>query len=246
MEYPDEIVLERGSSEFNNLTKHSRILKDLSENEDGDITLSADLLFSGDDKKWEIFVDVFFPELAVKRFFVFHKNGQISVDPKRGTKQDLIDLLDYMDVAEPSTMMNFAKQQARKSLNASAAEIIPRGIGIRRPGKAAQAFAAQQAIMRANRNNYNNFGYGNYRTFEEEENNNGANVFPNRNENNGNNNNNNNNNNQNNVNLAKPPARTLGNFLGKVTRRNRKNRKATRRQVSRKGRKASRKSTRRN
>lgn len=244
MEYPDEIVLERGSPELVNLTKHSKLLKELIE-DDGSLVLTADLLFGGDKNKWKIFVDVFFPEIGVKRFFVFHKNGEISVDPKRGTKEDLIDILDYMDVDEPRTMMNFAKQQARKSLNASAAT-VPRGVGIRTPGKAAQAYAAQQARMRANRYNYNNFGYGNYRTFEEEENNNGANVFPNRNENNGNNNNNNNNNNQNNMNLAKPPARTLGNFLGKVTRRNRKNRNTTRRQVSRKGRKASRKSTRRN
>ena len=118
MSYPDKIIILRDTEEFNLLYRHSklfqRIVDTYSENKD-EITLSS-TLFGGNDDEWHMFLDVFFPEKGIGKFFIF-KNKSIQVNPERGTKEVLINLLDYMMIDE-DTMMNFARAQARKQINA--------------------------------------------------------------------------------------------------------------------------------
>lgn len=156
MSYPPEIRLERGSEELKFLTKHSQLLETYTELSNGDVILSAADLFQGDETKWKMFVDVFFPELAIQRFFVF-KNGKMSVDPKRGTEEDLRELLDYLLVEEPRTMMNFAEKQARKSLNKNVyANTVARGVAPRATASAAVAVERNYGNWVNNNNYFNN------------------------------------------------------------------------------------------
>lgn len=157
--YPETIVLQRGSEEFDFLTRHSGLIETLANDNEPTLELTADLLFNGDQTKWQNFIDLFFPEKAVRNFFSF-KNNNIYVLPDRGGREALIDMLDFFMVNTPSTMMNFAKRQARKQLNAPP-NTVTRGVGIRVPGRGARAYAARQARL-APRNNFgNNFGNNN-------------------------------------------------------------------------------------
>ena len=116
MSYPDEIIVELGSPEYEALS-HSEFFRTLAENysENNEIKLSAK--FFGNE--WPMFVDLFFPEMGYNPLFMF-RNGSIRVIPNRGTKEDLAKLMDFLLVDDTRTMMNFARKQARKQLNAPA------------------------------------------------------------------------------------------------------------------------------
>ena len=160
MSYPDEITIVIGSPEYEALS-HSEVFRTIAENysENNEVKLSAK--FFGDD--WPMFVDLFFPEMGYNPLFIF-RNGSIRVIPKRGTKEDLSKLMDFLLVDDEKTMMNFARKQARKQLNAPAST-VSRGKGTRKNGT--------QERKRGN-SNYNN-----------NNNNNNNNKNNNNNENNG-------------------------------------------------------------
>jgi hypothetical protein len=228
--YPEVIILERGSQEYNHLARHSGLIQNLFEDDEGNIELSADLMFPNEtkaeqDRLWGLFVDIFFPELGIHRLFIM-KNTGLNVDPKRGTLDDVRGMVDYMMVDEPETMMNFAKAQARKTLNIPAEE-VPRGAPNRRPGAAAAAFAARQANLAARNAPPNNweFGHNNWNNNNEGASNNSGDPRLGHRE-------------ENNEYLAKVSTKNWGRFglnerrkKNRRTRRrqNRKNRKQTRR-----------------
>ena len=238
-DYPVSITLEPESEEYEFLTKHSDLiteLKDFGPN----IELSADILFGGDQEKWHTFVDVFFPEMAIQKYFGF-KNGKAYVLPQRGTKDKLEDMLDFFMVRQTpgnskprnvirEEMLNFARSQARKQINAPPVVVAARP-RVRRPGRGARAFAAQQARQRymfGNRGS-NNFSNNN-------NNNNGSEPSVNsrpeiRVNNNGEYENNNNNNNGSNTSVpSRARPMTLGNFLPpRLSRRTHRNKSLHRR-----------------
>jgi len=119
-----------------------------------------------------MFVDLFFPEMGYNPLFMF-RNGSIRIIPNRGTKEDLAKLMDFLLVDDKKTMMNFARRQARKQLNAPA-NTANRGKGTRKNGT--------QERKRGNsnyNNNYNNNAVNNNNNNE----NNGLNIgFANNNE----------------------------------------------------------------
>jgi hypothetical protein len=127
MSYPDEIIVVKGSPEYKVLS-HSEFFRIIAENysENNEIKLSAK--FFGDE--WPMFVDLFFPEMGYNPLFMF-RNGSVQVIPNRGTKEDLAKLMDFLLVDDEKTMMNFARNQARKQLNAPA-NTVNRGKGTRR------------------------------------------------------------------------------------------------------------------
>ena len=127
MSYPDEIIVVKGSPEYKVLS-HSEFFTTLAENwtKNNEVKLSSK--FFGDE--WPMFVDLFFPEMGYNPLFMF-RNGSIQVIPNRGKKEDLAKLMDFLLVDDEKTMMNFARNQARKQLNAPAST-VPRGKGTRR------------------------------------------------------------------------------------------------------------------
>ena len=147
MEYPNEIIVEKGTPEYNVLYEHSELFRiianNYSENEDN-VKLSSK--FFEDD--WPMFVDLFFPELGYNPLFTF-KNRTIQVRSNRGTKAQMAQLLRFMLVDDEKTMMNFAKSQARKQLNAPAST-VSRGKGTRKNG------TNERKRGNSNYNNYNN------------------------------------------------------------------------------------------
>ena len=178
--YDETIRLYKDSDEFRFLTSHSALLEGLSDSLDTDkegkeyLELSADILFDGDQERWKDFVDVFFPEISGQRYFGF-KNGKVYVLEERGGKEKLAELLDFFLVDRPETMMNFAREQAKKQLNV-AQNVVPRGVGITTTGVGAQEYAARQAA--AQRNNVSNYGNnnGNYNNNNYNNNNNNNNI----------------------------------------------------------------------
>jgi hypothetical protein len=177
MSYPDEIIVVKGSPEYKVLS-HSEFFKTLAENwsKNNEVTLTSE--FFGD--KWPMFVDLFFPEIGYNPLFMF-KNGSIQVIPKRGTKEDLAKLMDFLLVDDEKTMMNFARNQARKQLNAPAIT-VNRGKGTRRNG------THERKRGNNNNNNYynnynNNYNNNNNNSNNENNENNGPNIgFANNNE----------------------------------------------------------------
>jgi hypothetical protein len=164
MSYPDEIIVLKGSPEYKVLS-HSNFFRTLAENwsKNNEVKLSSE--FFGDE--WPMFVDLFFPEMGYNPLFMF-KNGSVQVIPNRGTKEDLAKLMDFLLVDDEKTMMNFARNQARKQLNAPL-RTVPRGKGTRRNGT--------HERKRGN-NNYNN-NYNNNNNNNENNNNNNNNDGPN-------------------------------------------------------------------
>jgi hypothetical protein len=170
MSYPDEIIVEIGSPEYEALS-NSEFFRTLAENysENNEIKLSAK--FFGDE--WPMFVDLFFPKMGYNPLFMF-RNGSIRLIPKRGTKEDLAKLMDFLLVADEKTMMNFARKQARKQLNAPA-NTANRGKGTRKNGTNER----KRGNSNYNNNNNNNNAVNNNNNNE----NNGLNIgFANNNE----------------------------------------------------------------
>jgi hypothetical protein len=159
-DYPETITLDPDSSEYKFMKAHSALFDTLAEMNNGPLEVSADLLFHGDEEKWKNFVDIFFPNLTEKQYFGF-RNNNIYVLPERGGTKSLTNMLDYLMVNSPNTMLNFARSQARKYV-AAPANKVAKGVGIRTPGSGALAYLARKAAARANNNN---FQYGNNNTF---------------------------------------------------------------------------------
>jgi hypothetical protein len=143
MSYPDEIIVVKGSPEYKVLS-HSEFFTTLAENWTKNNEVKLLSKFFGDE--WPMFVDLFFPEMGYNPLFMF-RNGSIQVIPNRGTKEDLAKLMDFLLVDDEKTMMNFARNQARKQLNAPAST-VPRGKGTRKNWT--------NERKRGNNNNYNN------------------------------------------------------------------------------------------
>jgi hypothetical protein len=160
MSYPEKIIVVRGSPEFDVLYDHSELFRTIVENyaENKDEVEISSEFFGGEGDEWHMFVDLFFPEMGISPLFMF-KNGSIQVDPKRGTKEQMAQLLRYMMVDNEETLMNFARAQARKQVNAPL-NIVPRGTGIRKTQKYVS-------------NNYNNNNGFNNNYYNNNNNNNG-------------------------------------------------------------------------
>jgi hypothetical protein len=95
-----------------------------------------------------MFVDLFFPEMGINPLFKF-KNNSIQLRSNRGTKEQLAQLLRFLLVDDEETMMNFARSQALKQINAPA-EIDPTKKRTRRRN-------IEQKLNNNNYNNHNNY-----------------------------------------------------------------------------------------
>jgi hypothetical protein len=160
MSYPDKIIILRNTPEFDLLYKHSELFRVIVEHYAEDknrIVLSSDF-FGGDGEEWYMFVDLFFPEKGVSPLFTF-KNRSIQLNPYRGTKEQMARLLRYMNVNNDDTMMNFARNQARKQVNMPR-NTAPRGTGVRKPKK----YSTRNNLNINNNNNNNNYNSNNYNT----------------------------------------------------------------------------------
>ena len=154
MAYPEEILIVRGSPEFELLENHSELFRTIMQKyaDNNEYTLTP-FLFGGDLNEWRMFVDVFFPELGVSSFFIF-KNNSVRVNPSRGTKEDLQQLLRYLMLDE-DTMMTFVRNQARKQLNYPMTT-APRGLGV---GQNSGVFRNSNEGFNNNAFNNNNNNY---------------------------------------------------------------------------------------
>ena len=162
MAYPKEIIITRGTPEFDLLYDHSELFRIIVEHyaEDKNKIVLSSEFFGGDGEEWFMFVDLFFPEMGVSPLFTF-KNRSIQVNPNRGTKEQLTHLLRYMSVNNDTTMMNFAKSQARKQVNMPQ-NTIPRGTGVRKTQKnSARNNSNLNYNHNNNYNNYNNYNSNN-------------------------------------------------------------------------------------
>jgi hypothetical protein len=158
MAYPEEIIVLRGTPEFDLLYDHSELFRTIVENyaiDKNRIVLSSEF-FGGYGEEWYMFVDLFFPEMGVSPLFIF-KNRSIQINRNRGTKEQMAHLLRYMMVNNDETMMNFARNQARKQTNMPP-NTIPRGTGVRKPQK-----YSTRNNLNVNNNN-NNYNTNNYNT----------------------------------------------------------------------------------
>jgi len=174
-EYPESITLVKDTEEYDNLVEHSSLIQNLVEDSNEDLVLSADLMFPNDtaseqERLWGLFVDIFFPEKGIRRFFS-EKNGKLYINQSRGTEEDLKGLLDFMMIDKPSTMMNFAKAQAKKTVNRPQ-PVVTKGRQPKEVGAAALEYMNQQAEKRAlNSYNYNFPSANNDYNYPENENN---------------------------------------------------------------------------
>jgi hypothetical protein len=152
MNYPDEIIVKKGSSEYKVLYKHSEVFRmqvKYSGNKD-EVKLSSE--FFGDE--WPMFVDLFFPEMGINPLFKF-KNNSIQLRSNRGTKEQLAQLLRFLLVDDEDTMMNFARSQAEKQINA------PAKINSRKKKDTRKNLNIEQKLNN-NYNNYNNYNTNNH------------------------------------------------------------------------------------
>jgi hypothetical protein len=161
MSYPDKIIILRDTPEFDLLYKHSELFRVIVEHYAEDknrIVLSSDF-FGGNGEEWFMFIDLFFPEMGVSPLFTF-KNRSIQLNPYRGTKEKMTRLLRYMMVNNDDTMMNFARNQARKQVNMPR-NTVPRGTGVRKTQKYARYNSNQNYNNNNNNNNSNNYNNNN-------------------------------------------------------------------------------------
>ena len=147
MSYPEEIEVPRDMDEFKELVKHSQLIRDLTEDNDETLVLSK-AFFGDEQEKWELFVDIFYPHMGRGNVFRPTGSGNIGVNPSRATIQDIRDMMDYLLIDKPETMMEFAREKARQSSRAPQPELA-RGIGIQTVGQGARNYEAQQEALRA-------------------------------------------------------------------------------------------------
>ncbi len=106
-------------------------IAELTDPSDTEIELSADFLFPVSEEeeqqtRWRTFVDLFFPELGVQKFFnVRGKN--IIVSPGRGGVEAIEDMYRYMLVGDDKreNVLAFVKKQAKKQINAQGEALAP-------------------------------------------------------------------------------------------------------------------------
>ena len=144
MSYPDEIIVVKDSPEYKVLS-HSEVFRTIAENWSKTNEVKITPEFFGDE--WPMFVDLFFPEMGINPLFKF-KNNLIQLRSNRGTKEQLAQLLRFLLVDDEETMMNFARSQALKQINAPA-EIDPRK-------KRTRKWNVERKYNNHN-NNYNNY-----------------------------------------------------------------------------------------
>ena len=172
--YPTEITIEDEVLKY--MKKHSDLIDILVDNEGGtdSLTIDSKNLFGGDEKRWKIFLDLFFPEMGYGKLFNID-GDRVTVRESRGGEEAVMDILKYMMVDKPGEELEFAKIQAKKAINAPAITVA-RGEGVAGPGIGARQFAARQAFMAARNPQSNNWGNNNNTAFgyegDENENNN--------------------------------------------------------------------------
>ena len=163
MSYPDKIIILRGTPEFELLYTHSELFRIIVEHyaEDKNRIVLSSKFFGGNGDEWQMFVDLFFPEMGISPLFTF-KNRKIQVNPNRGTKEEMARLLRYMMVNDDDTMMNFARSQARKQVNMPP-NTVPRGTGVRKTQKYSSKNYNNSVYndYNNNNNNYNNYNNNN-------------------------------------------------------------------------------------
>lgn len=163
MSYPEQIEIPEGTEEFKEIMKHSQLIREIVDSYGVPLILDKDL-FAGDQTKWELFVDLLYPHLGTGNLFLSGKNNSIVVNPKRATSEDIIDMMDFLLIDKPDTMMEFAREKARLSSKAPAViekkEKIPQRMG----RGARQFFQRQEYLQRRFRGeptgNNNNRNYG--------------------------------------------------------------------------------------
>lgn len=143
--YPHTISIEGETLDY--LKAHSELITILLENQENQnaLELDSETLFGGDNEKWHLFLDLFFPEEGYAKLFDVLNNSTMRVKNSRGGEEALMDMLRYMMVNEPGTELEFAINQARRQINAPAV-VAPRGVGVRAPLR----------FVRRNNNNNNN------------------------------------------------------------------------------------------
>lgn len=98
--------------------------------EDGDsLTISRELLFPGNTKKWEIFYDIIFPEESYKYpkdtlLFLFGKDGAVGINPKRGKKEDALQIIDFLSDMKSEEAAAYLRKAASKQINAPVATAV--------------------------------------------------------------------------------------------------------------------------
>lgn len=120
MSRPTEILLT--GDKMKEVKRNFSILADLS-NDGESLVLSKDLLFPGDKKKWEIFYDILMPEESYKykkndALFIFGKNGKAGINPKRATKEEAIQILDFLSDMKEEQAKEYLRKTATKQINA--------------------------------------------------------------------------------------------------------------------------------
>lgn len=160
--YPDSIQIEGEKLKY--MKEHSGLIATLLENQghEESLELDAETMFGGDREMWKLFMDLFFPEEGYAKLFNV-RNNKLYVKNSRGGEEALMDVLRYMLVNEPGREIEFAKNQARKQINA-AQQIEPRGVGVRAAARVAEV-----------RNNYDNFPANNNNWHNNNNNNNNGN-----------------------------------------------------------------------
>jgi hypothetical protein len=158
--YPNVIEIQGESLKY--FKNHSELIATLLENQGNEesLELSSDVLFGGDTNKWKLFLDLFFPEEGYGKLFEY-RGGEVIVKESRGGEEALMDVLRYMLVNEAGTEIEFAKEQARKQINAPA-QIAPRGVGIRAPRRPILQLRNNYFLeFGNNRENWGNNNWGN-------------------------------------------------------------------------------------
>jgi hypothetical protein len=236
MSYPPEITVDRNSEEFDELVKHSQLIREMTEDSNEELIINKN--FFGNEKFYELFVELFYPTRGKGDIFYRAPDGGIAVNPRRATSEEVASFMDFLLIDKPATMMNFAREKASETMGMTPI-IEPRGKGIRTVGVGAQEYAAAQQERLNNNyvgevNLWNNIS-GSYGSNNRGSNNSRPEV---RLENNGENNNYENNNGSNTTVPSRPRPFTLGNYMprrsnrrtrrNKSRRTNRKNRRVTR------------------
>lgn len=118
MQYPDQVELQKNSDEYKTLVGKFELIQILNENKNTDnLILKKDDMFGADEKKWQLFYDIFFPADALRPVFVV-KNNKAGIHPSRGSSEEIRELFRYLLFDDSMTMQEFALQQAKKALNA--------------------------------------------------------------------------------------------------------------------------------
>jgi hypothetical protein len=104
MSYPSEITIAPGTEEYDFFMEHSDLFKSLA-SEYGTVKFSQDIFFGGDENKWKLFLDLFFPEQSIQPIFVnYNFNTHVipevlvnrGVISRQQTFEDIMDIFEYL------------------------------------------------------------------------------------------------------------------------------------------------------